>query len=216
MTTSEGAMTPGRAAYEAFLPNGPIDWEYADSDVRAMWDAAAQAAIAAAPGIRTAEQVGTIAGTMAVYERDKAASELASLRAHAASLAEDLDDAGATIADYREALTVMQRERDAARAALTVSDAHNGTLRADLASARDSLRTVSRTMVGLARTMEAARIEDAQNGANAGMQWIINDTEWRPADDEFAWDGKESAEAWLERVEAADRDAAASTEGAGA
>lgn len=146
---------------------------------------------------------------------DDPAARIAELTAHAASLAEDLDDAAATIADYREALTVMQRERDAARAALTASDAHNGTLRADLASARDSLRTVSRTMVGLARTMEAARIEDAQNGANAGMQWIINGTEWRPADDEFAWDGKESAEAWLDRVEAADRDAAASTEGAG-
>lgn len=37
---------PGQAAYEAFLPGGPIDWEYADSDVRAMW-AAAHDAVAA-------------------------------------------------------------------------------------------------------------------------------------------------------------------------
>lgn len=43
------APTPGQAAYEAFLPNGPIDWEYADSDVHAMWEAAAAAAIATVP-----------------------------------------------------------------------------------------------------------------------------------------------------------------------
>lgn len=98
---------------------------FGPDDLRDAFEAGMQAqrdlGAPAAPGTRTAEQVGTIAGTMAAYERDKVASELASLRAHAASLEEDLDDAGATIADYREALTVMQRERDAARAACTAA-----------------------------------------------------------------------------------------------
>lgn len=98
---------------------------FGPDDLRDAFEAGMQAqrdlGASAAPGTRTAEQVGTIAGTMAAYEHDKVASELASLRAHATSLEEDLDDAGATIADYREALTVMQRDRDAARAACTAA-----------------------------------------------------------------------------------------------
>lgn len=48
-------------------------------------------------------------------ERDEARTKLAELRSHAASLEEDLDDAGATIAEYREALSAMQVERDRLR-----------------------------------------------------------------------------------------------------
>jgi hypothetical protein len=53
-----------KAAYEAFLPGGPIDWEYADSEVREYWKNAAQAAIAAAPACPCGGMPGTACGDL--------------------------------------------------------------------------------------------------------------------------------------------------------
>jgi hypothetical protein len=61
------------------------------------------------------------------------------------------------------------------------------------------------------RVMEAAVIEMLQNGPAAAMQqWILNALP-PPVDegDGLGWDGKESAAAWFDRVEAADRAAEA-------
>lgn len=79
---SAAASTPGQAAYEAFLPGGPIDWEYAASDVHAMWEAAAQAAIAAAPYELDSADIGE--GT--VWEDVKAAPELTAAMAETRQL----------------------------------------------------------------------------------------------------------------------------------
>ena len=48
-----------------------------------------------------------------------------------------------------------------------------------------------------------------QNGPHVAMQWIINSLPDVFEDDATAWDGTESAEAWFDRVEAADRAAEA-------
>jgi len=51
------------------------------------------------------------------------------------------------------------------------------------------------------RTMKAARIEMLQNGPEKAMQWILDglpDADDNPVSEQ--WDGKESAEAWLDRT----------------
>lgn len=102
---SGSGRTPGRAAYEAWhaklaerhpIATGPKPWDELAAEVRGEWEAAAQAAIAAAPALRTPEQVGTIAGTMAVYERDRAAPELAAAMAETRQLRELLAEILAT------------------------------------------------------------------------------------------------------------------------
>ena len=76
----------------------------------------------------------------------------------------------------------------------------------EIARLRSGGRTLGKIVVRLQRTMEAARIEMHQNGPHAGMQWILNGLA-PPVDegDGLAWDGEESAQAWFDRVEAADR-----------
>lgn len=66
-------------------------------------------------------------------------------------------------------------------------------------------RIISHTLDRLARTMEAARIEMQQSGPEKAMQWILSASEW-PEDDGqgLAWDGKETARAWFDRVMAAE------------
>jgi hypothetical protein len=87
---------------------------------------------------------------------------------------------------------------------------------AELARLREGARTLGRIVVGNHRAMEAARIEMRQNGPHAAMQWILNSLPDVWDDDETAWDGQESAEAWFDRTEAFYRasqiDAAASGE----
>ena len=56
---------------------------------------------------------------------------------------------------------------------------------------------------------QAARIEMLQNGPHAGMQWILNSIPDVFEDDGLAWDGTETAQAWSDRVEAADKAAEA-------
>ena len=71
----------------------------------------------------------------------------------------------------------------------------------DLAALRRSARILASLLARNHQVMEAARIEDFQNGANAGMQWILNSLPDVWDDPETAWDGKESAEAWFDRTE---------------
>lgn len=72
---------------------------------------------------------------------------------------------------------------------------------AKAARLRDGARMLGKVVVGHSRTMEAARIEDFQNGANAGMQWILNSLPDVWDDPETAWDGKESANEWFDRTD---------------
>jgi hypothetical protein len=71
----------------------------------------------------------------------------------------------------------------------------------EIARLRSGARTLGGIVVRLSRTMQAARIEMEQNGADKGMQWILNSLpdldDNDPADH---WDGKESATEWLERT----------------
>lgn len=80
----------------------------------------------------------------------------------------------------------------------------------ELTRLRDGGRTLGRIVVAQARAMRAASIEMAQNGPHAAMQWILNSIP-PPVDegDGEMWDGKETAQQWFDRVEAAERTAGA-------
>jgi hypothetical protein len=87
-------------------------------------------------------------------------------------------------------------------------------LKAELARVRSGAETLGKIVISMRRSMEAARIEDSQNGANAGMQWILNSIpdvdDDSPADQ---WNGTETAAQWLDRQQAADRAWAAAKAG---
>src|ERR1017187_6524901 len=72
---------------------------------------------------------------------------------------------------------------------------------AELAKLRRACKLLGKSVVGNRRAMEAARIEDFQNGANAGMQWILNSIPDGWDDPETAWDGTESANEWWDRTD---------------
>lgn len=63
------------------------------------------------------------------------------------------------------------------------------------------------------RTFQAARIEMLLNGPRKGMQWVLSSLTdvWDNPGEE--WDGKESAQEWFNRTEAAFRTAEAEAEG---
>lgn len=125
--SGQAAPTPEQAAFDAFWaspalggePASPLERE--SPGIRAAWKAAAQAAIRALQADNAAAVLTEPDALDELAKRDEAHARIVELAAHATSLAEDLDDAGETIADYREALTVMQRDRDAARAAYTAA-----------------------------------------------------------------------------------------------
>lgn len=76
----------------------------------------------------------------------------------------------------------------------------------ELVMLRQGGRELGRITARLYRTMRAAVIEMHLNGAHAGMQWVLGAVP--PEVDEgdgLGWDGVESAQAWFDRVEAADR-----------
>ena len=79
------------------------------------------------------------------------------------------------------------------------------TQEAELAILREITLSLASTVARLGRTVEAARIEMRQNGPDAAMQWILNvRTAPFGEGDPLAWDGKESARHWFDRVTAAD------------
>lgn len=85
-----------------------------------------------------------------------------------------------------------------------VDEVTPAAVRAELERLRSGARTLARTVVHMSRSMQAAAIEDQQNGADAAMQWILNslpDVDDNPEDQH--WDGKESAQEWLDRTESA-------------
>ena len=72
---------------------------------------------------------------------------------------------------------------------------------AEIARLQSGARTLGATLTSMARAMEAARIEMAQRGPDAAMQWILEslpDVSDAPAGQE--WDGTETAREWLERT----------------
>ena len=71
----------------------------------------------------------------------------------------------------------------------------------ELASLRRSCRILAGIIARNHQAMEAARIEMLQNGPHAGMQWVLNSLPDLWDDDETAWDGRESAQAWFDRTE---------------
>jgi hypothetical protein len=77
--------------------------------------------------------------------------------------------------------------------------------RDELASLQSAVRMLANIVARNALTLEAAVIEMRQNGPREGMQWIINSLPDHLDDDETKWDGKESAQAWFDRVDAAYR-----------
>ena len=79
---------------------------------------------------------------------------------------------------------------------------------AEIARLRGACRTLGRIVVSQQRSMQAARIEMAQNGPEKAMQWILNSLP--DVYDGPEWDGEETAAAWLDRVEAADKAGGAS------
>jgi len=75
------------------------------------------------------------------------------------------------------------------------------TAEAELTQLQDANRMVVRTLDRFATIMEAAWIELQQNGAEAAMRWVENAVEPDvPGSNPDAWDGKESAKAWFDRV----------------
>ena len=81
---------------------------------------------------------------------------------------------------------------------------------AEIVRLREGGRILGSITARLYRTMFAARIEMLQNGPHAGMQWILNSIP--DVFDGPDWDGKEAAQAWFDRVEAADKAAEAASE----
>ena len=72
---------------------------------------------------------------------------------------------------------------------------------AEVASLKRSCRILANIVARNHQAMEAARIEMRQNGPHAGMQWVLNSLPDVWDDDETAWDGVESAQAWFDRTE---------------
>lgn len=78
------------------------------------------------------------------------------------------------------------------------------TTDAELARLRDGAQMLGRIVAQNNRVMEAARIEMRQNGPHAAMQWILNSlADLWDGPEETVWDGKEPAQAWFDRTEAA-------------
>ncbi len=71
----------------------------------------------------------------------------------------------------------------------------------ELASLRRSCRILAGIIARNHQAMEAARIEMLLNGPHAGMQWVLNSLPDLWDDEETAWDGRESAQAWFDRTE---------------
>ena len=80
---------------------------------------------------------------------------------------------------------------------------------AEVAKLREGARILGHISARLYRTLTAARIEMLLNGPHAGMQWILNAAPDLWDDPETEWDGREPAQAWFDRVDAADRAAEA-------
>ena len=91
-------------------------------------------------------------------------------------------------------------------------EAPGDALAAELAKLKSACRTLGKIVTGQHRAMEAAAIEMRQNGPHEAMQWILNSIPDQRDDEETRWDGKESAQEWFDRVEAAYRAAEAASE----
>lgn len=80
----------------------------------------------------------------------------------------------------------------------------------ELRKLREGARELGHITARLYRVMEAARIEVHRGNPGEAMQWILGALP-PPVDegDGLGWDGQETAQAWFDRVEAADAEAEA-------
>jgi len=155
--------TPARAACEAF-------WEAAGAGPAGDSPEAAWA---------WAEREGTPAAWEAAAKAART-----DLSAHMNALAEDLDDAGATIADYRDALCAMQHERDKLRDQLaeavnpTAEDYDNAAeilqLREQLAVIRERLYNLAAGMDLSARTSAPSKKPEIESGCAQAVRGIAD------------------------------------------
>lgn len=97
--------------------------------------------------------------------------------------------------DTSRKVTALTDELIAAQASASAEQ------RSELERLRAGGRELGRTVVHMSRSMRAARIEMLQNGPAKAMEWILNSLpDVDDNDPALQWDGKETAEQWLDRT----------------
>lgn len=152
MERGHAAPAAGQAAYEAFLPNGPIAWEYADTEVREMWARAAQAAIGAAPG--TGLYLAAIARLSAALREVCAETGTSTMAHHIARKALDDTDQPQRLPDLRAQLDEATYRGDRLEGQLEDARAECGQARALLQQAADALWNLSKTALTVKTSLD--------------------------------------------------------------